>query len=94
MGGCFAESQRRRLRFLAPEEVNVRVLVTGLKTRDQHALGVEVSLRFRGQQWERVVWIPWKWLAIEEVDQALWKEHLHQRRSRRCCDTGSLLDLL
>lgn len=60
----------------------MRVLVTEIKT-DRHGLGVVVSLKHRHLQFERVVWVPWKWLAIDDVDQHLSREWARTRRVRQ-----------
>lgn len=55
----------------------MRVLVTEVKT-DHHGLGVKVSLGHRTQQWERTLWVPWKWVAATDA----W-EHIEAELSRQ-----------
>lgn len=60
----------------------MQVLVTDLKI-DEHGLGVCVSLKHRHNQWERTLWVPWKWLAVSQVDERLEREYVRTSRRRQ-----------
>lgn len=59
----------------------MRVLLEATK-QDDNGLGVVVLLRYRHNEWRRTVWVPWKWLAVEEVLDQLDRELHYQRRTR------------
>lgn len=48
---------------------------------DQQGLGVQLEIRYRQASWLKTVWVPWAWLANDEVTDRLMAERDRQHRS-------------
>lgn len=63
----------------------MRIRVESLRPLSK-GLGVEVEIRYRQASWLKTLWVPWGWLATDEVADAIMAER--DRQHRRLEDPG------